>query len=100
MTYSHEWCQEGIDVEVNTIKDIPFEEFAWWIEKLDKEKLIYIADVQKMPLEAHEEQQQLIHQNIKSVVAVPIMGDGLLEGFIGIDSVKEKIYGHLKILSF
>ncbi len=100
MTYSHEWCQEGIDVEVNTIKDIPFEEFAWWIEKLDKEKLIYIADVQKMPLEAHEEQQQLIRQNIKSVVAVPIMGDGLLEGFIGIDSVKEKKYGHLKILSF
>jgi hypothetical protein len=53
-----------------------------------------------MPLEAHEEQQQLIRQNIKSVVAVPIMGDGLLEGFIGIDSVKEKKYGHLKILSF
>lgn len=72
LTYSHEWCGGGIPIEVETIKNIPIETFSWWISQLEKENMVYIEDVNVMPSKAFQEQQQLLRQNIKSLVSVPI----------------------------
>ncbi len=88
MTYTHEWCNVGIDPEVGTIENIPLSVFPWWIEQLEKNKMVYIEDVSQMPPEAIEEQNQLIRQKVKSLVSLPVEGHGKIQGFIGIDSVK------------
>ncbi len=88
MTYTNEWCNLEIKEEVGTIEEIPLKVFSWWIDQLERKKLVYIEDVNYMPNEAKAEQAQLLRQEVKSLVSVPIMGDGKIQAFIGIDSVK------------
>lgn len=95
MTYSHEWCNHGINPEVNTIENIPLATFPWWIQELQTNKMVNIGDTKNMPKSAAEEQSQLIRQNVKSLVSVPVEGEDRIKGFIGIDSVKR----HKKWLS-
>lgn len=88
MTYTNEWCNLEIGEEVGTIEEIPLDVFPWWIDQLEKKKLVYIEDVDHMPEEAKEEQAQLHRQEVKSLLSVPIVAEGKLEAFIGMDSVK------------
>lgn len=87
MTYSNEWCNRGINKEVGTIKEIPLARFPWWIDQFNKKNLINIEDVDAMPEEARAEQEQLYRQDVKSLVAVPVIGAGKVHAFIGMDSV-------------
>lgn len=90
MTYSHEWCNTGIHPEVNTIEEIPLDVFPWWLGQLDKHNLVYVEDVHTMPKEARAEQEQLLRQKVQSLISVPIILEGKIHAFIGIDSVKSK----------
>lgn len=90
MTYSNEWCNTEITEELGTIKDVPLTTFAWWVDQLNKNKLVYIKDVDLMPAEANSEHEQLLKQGVQSLVSVPVIGDGEMLGFIGIDAVLGK----------
>ena len=87
MTYSNEWCNTGINPEVGTIEEIPLGVFPWWLDQLNKNNLVYVEDVNVMPDEASAEQDQLYRQDVKSLVSVPIIVEGKIQAFIGIDSV-------------
>lgn len=87
MTYSNEWCSTGINGEVGTIEEISLDTFSWWIDQLDKKNLVYIKDVDSMPEEASAEKEQLQRQGVKSLVAVPVMEEERMKGFIGFESV-------------
>lgn len=87
MTYSNEWCRVGINSQVDTIKEVPLEVFSWWMDQLDRNKLVYIEDVDAMPFIAIEEQRQLKRQDVKSLISVPVMSEGKIQAFIGIESV-------------
>lgn len=89
MTYSNEWCNKGVNKEVGTIEEIPLDVFPWWIDQLETKKMVYIEDVDEMPKEAREEQEQLHRQEVKSLVSVPVMINDKIKAFIGIDSVLE-----------
>ncbi len=90
MTYSHEWRNDGIPSAMAEREDIPLDVFPWWYEQLHKDKLVYINNVASMPSEAHAEKKQLISQGIKSSVSVPVMFEGRVQAFIGIDSIKSQ----------
>ncbi|MDY0289948.1 MAG: EAL domain-containing protein [Sphaerochaeta sp.] len=90
MTYSHEWCNTGVRPEVNTIEEIPLDVFPWWLDQLEKHNLVYVEDVHAMPKEASTEQEQLLRQEVQSLISVPIYLDGKIQAFIGIDSVTAK----------
>lgn len=90
MTYSHEWCTEGITPEVSSIEGIPLDVFPWWLHQLNKHNLVYIEDVDTMPPEARSEQEQLQRQEVKSLISVPIILEGKIQAFIGIDSVRAR----------
>lgn len=109
MTYSHEWCGAGINPEVGTIEEIPLDVFPWWIDQLNKNNLVYVEDVNAMSDKATAEQDQLYRQEVKSLISVPIIVEGKIKAFIGIDSVRstkkwteeniELLYIMAKILS-
>lgn len=88
MTYSNEWCKNGINEEVGTIEEMPLDVFPWWIEQLNTKGLVYIEDVDEMPTGASAEQDQLHRQGVKSLISVPIRGEDKLQAFIGMDSVE------------
>ena len=83
----HEWCNEGINPEVEAIQDVPLDVFPWWMEQLDRNKLVSIEDVSKLPEEAEVEKEQLTQQGVKSAIVIPIEENEQMLGFMGLDSV-------------
>ena len=48
MTYSYEWCAEGIVAEVETIEEVPLDVLPWWMERLRNDGWVFIEDVSKL----------------------------------------------------
>lgn len=90
ISYAYEYSKEGIEKQLNIKNQISFEDFPWWIDQIESKKIIKIEDVNFMPEEAMAEKEQLLRQGVKSMISVPVEGDGELLGFIGIDSFRER----------
>ena len=90
MTYAHEWCSQGISSENDLMQDVPLGTFPWWVNELSANKLIHVEDIIDLPDSASIEKNTLLKQGVKSVMALPIEQDGIMLGFIGLDSVVSK----------
>ncbi len=86
----YEWCNKGIEPQIENLKDLPTEIFPWWMKKLNRFENIAISDVSDLPPEAKGEREILESQDIKSVAVVPLIYSSKLIGFIGFDAVKSK----------
>ncbi len=84
----YEWCNDGIEPQIQNIQNMPYESLQWWMSHLFSFKTIRIPNVEKLPPEANEEKAIFLEQNIKSLLNVPLVNAGRLLGFLGFDSVK------------
>ncbi len=90
---THEWCAEGIEPQIEHLKEVPVDYFPWPAEKLEKLETIYIPRVSELPEFANTEKEILQAHDIKSLVIVPMGYGGSPVGFLGLDSVwKEKTW--------
>lgn len=90
VTYTHEWCGEGIESGMDKVGTFPASAFPWWMHQLEINHSVYIPDIQRMPLEAQAEKEILAIQNIQSLLSLPVSSQGKIKGFLGFDSVKMK----------
>ncbi|MDD2307107.1 MAG: PAS domain S-box protein [Prolixibacteraceae bacterium] len=96
---THEWCDEGIEPQIENLQGIPVDLMPWWMDKLRKFETIHIPAVSELPAEAQSEKEILEAQGIKSLLVIPLLtSDGVI-GFLGFDSVVEaKIWENQDIL--
>ncbi|MFC1839502.1 PAS domain S-box protein [Thermodesulfobacteriota bacterium] len=88
---THEWCNDGIQPEIENLQGIYMEkELPWFLKNLKEKDLFYVPDVSAMPPEARLEQQHYNSQGIKSIIVVPLRSGSKLIGSLGFDSVREK----------
>ena len=93
MDNTHEWCAEGIEPQIQSLKGLLIEDFPWSMEKLTRSEIVRVPRVADLPPEAANEKEIFIAQKIKSLVLVPIIFSGSFLGFLGFDSVQhEKIW--------
>ncbi|MFM8321488.1 MAG: histidine kinase dimerization/phospho-acceptor domain-containing protein, partial [Chloroflexota bacterium] len=90
MDNTHEWCEAGIEPQIDNLQALPLDIFPWWIAKLRRFEDIYIPLVADMPAEAAQEKEILQAQDIRSLAVVPIIYAETLQGFIGFDSVHSR----------
>lgn len=90
MSNTHEWCAEGISHEKENLQNIPYEALPTWTEKLKNLENIHIPDLESLPERWHAEREVLQSQGIQSLIAIPLVYENNLHGFIGFDSVKGK----------
>jgi PAS domain S-box-containing protein len=83
---THEWCSEGIAPQIDELQAVPLATLPDWIAAHRLGKRIYVPDVLSLP--AGPLRNVLEPQGIKSLLAVPLMGDGECVGFVGFDSVR------------
>jgi PAS domain S-box-containing protein len=81
-----EWCAPQITAEIDNLQGVPIAAIPWWVEAHQKGETLYIPDVFLLD-EADEVRQILEPQNIKSLLALPMMSYESCVGFIGFDSV-------------
>jgi len=89
MTQRFEWCQEGIEPQINNplLKKLSYREgFSRWIDLFQKNQSIQ-GIVKDFP---EEERKTLSEQGISSILAVPIYIDNKIWGFIGFDDCKNE----------
>lgn len=88
LTNTHEWCARGIEPQIQILQDLPADTFPWWMSKFRDAEVMHIPRVEDLPEEAAAERRILAEQDIKSLLAVPLMEKDRLTGFIGFDSVR------------
>ncbi len=83
---TYEWCREGIAPQIEELQDIPFDVVPRWIEVHFKGEIMDVPSVED--LEPSEFKTLLEVQDIRSLIALPMMDGNHCIGFIGFDSVR------------
>ncbi|TWI66909.1 PAS domain S-box-containing protein [Desulfobotulus alkaliphilus] len=86
-TNTHEWCAEGIEPQIHLLQAVPFSAMEDWIEAHTQGAIVHIPDVSALPRGGARD--VLEPQDIKSLLAVPMMHRETCLGFIGFDSVRK-----------
>jgi signal transduction histidine kinase len=82
-----EWCEEGIEPQIEILQDISYDDVPIWVSKHSKGQEIVVPDVRELP---HGKFRELIEeQDIKSLIALPMMDGTACVGFVGFDSVRK-----------
>ena len=84
---TYEWVADGISPEIDNLQDIPFEYVPVWIETHFKGENIEVENTLELPEGMFK--SLLLEQDIKSLIALPLMLEGKCLGFVGLDSVKD-----------
>lgn len=91
MNNTHEWCAEGVSAEKDNLQDIPCEIFPEFMKRLAANEEVYIPNVAELPPSWQAEKEILEPQGVQSMLALPVMAEGNLYGFIGFDAVHTRV---------
>lgn len=96
-----EWCNEGIDPQIQNLKNVCYAENApEYSHNFDKNGIFFCSDVSGLG----EEQRALMEgQNIKSMLQCALYNNGRFVGFVGFDECKEhRLWSReqIEVLSF
>ena len=86
-----EWCSENTDPQIDLLQNGPFEMTPMWIEQMERGENVIINSIPDLPDSWSSEKKLLLSQDIKSLIAIPIIDDGILTGFIGFDAVDKHV---------
>lgn len=90
MDNTYEWCADGVNPEIDFLKNQEIAMFNWWMDQIKEGKILDIYDVEALGPEATNEKEILMQQGIKSVLVLPIIIQSQLSGFVGFDNVHSK----------
>ena len=83
---THEWCAPSVAPMIDMLQDMPIELIDAWRKPFAQDGRIYIPDVLELDV-TDPLRETLEVQGIRSLLAVPLLEDGKLVGFMGYDSV-------------
>lgn len=87
MSNTHEWCAPGIFPVKDQLQNLAIADFPEWEQVQGRGETLFVPDVCSMPPGILKE--TLVMQEIKSMVAVPMMLRDQCIGFVGFDSVRK-----------
>lgn len=85
------WCNKNAKEDKGLIQDATISTYPWWIKQVKSNGVIQIPLVEMLCEEANLEKLCLIKQNVKSMLAVPLISNENQLGFLRIDSVFSRI---------
>lgn len=83
---TYEWCNEGIEPQINQLQNLRAEDMPYWIPKLSSGESIFIEDLGNVKETMPVEYEILKPQNIHTLIVFPIILSNTLKGFIGVDN--------------
>lgn len=98
---THEWCGPKISPQIENLQDVPLETIPDWVNTHRRGEAMYIPDVHSLPKGGLRD--ILEAQDIKSLLAVPMIFNAQCIGFVGFDSVRQTHHydaDELKLLTF
>jgi len=85
---TYEWCADGVEPQIDNLQNLTSDDTKWWMDRMRKFENVYIPNVDELADEAGAEREILQAQSIKSLIAVPMVYNQQLFGFIGFDQAR------------
>jgi PAS domain S-box-containing protein len=85
---THEWCADGVTAQRDLLQGMPETDFSFFMAPIRQGSPLFIESVAALPPEARAEQELLASQGIETLLAVPLLIDGNLHGFVGLDNLR------------
>lgn len=93
---TYEWCAQGILPQIQELQNVPLELVPDWVETHLRGEPLIIDDVSTLPEGSLKD--ILAPQQIKSLIAFPLVQQEICYGFVGLDSVNNYTeYGNFEV---
>ncbi len=96
---TYEWCAEGVSAQINNLQKIDREVAADWFVNFEEKGSFSISSLESDLDPSSADFRILDAQGIKSLMAVPLMEDRVIRGFIGVDDPRYEIDNVLLLTS-
>ncbi|MDX9886931.1 MAG: EAL domain-containing protein [Thauera sp.] len=90
LSNAYEWCAQGIAAQIDNLQNLPFDDAMLFCRTIKRFAIVDYPSVGRLPVEAAVDREVLEAQSIQSLLAVPMVANGRLVGFIGLDSVRSE----------
>lgn len=88
MSNTHEWCAPGIEPQIGNLQNFKSADVEWWWNQISEKKVINLHDINNHSGLSDFEKSLFRQQEIKSLLSIPMINNGLLIGFFGLDRVR------------
>lgn len=95
---TYEWCANEVLPQKENLQDVPFEVVSMWYQRFAKGESVIIKNVENIKEEDAAVYEYLMPQNIHSLVVSPLVNEGKIIGFYGVDNPPEKFLEHIMTL--
>jgi len=90
---THEWSRETVTSHVTDLQDTPVTMIAWLQQFLSANQAVMINNVSTLPRPARDLQAEMLRQNDKSVLCIPVFFEDRLRACIGFDATRTHALG-------
>jgi len=90
MTNTHEWCNADIKSERDNYQEVPYDNYPMWLQVLQNNEIVEISSVEDLPENWKIEREIFNQEGVKSLIAMPMLAENILIGFVGLDSIIAK----------
>lgn len=84
---THKWCAAGISSQFDYIQELEIALLPRFEEKLKRGQIVSVRRVAALPDQAAAEREFLQKQQTQSIVAVPLLCQGTIKGYLAFDTV-------------
>nr|WP_286195580.1 EAL domain-containing protein [Synechococcus sp. CCAP 1479/9] len=85
---THEWCAPGVEPQIHLLQQVSEGSIPWFLAELLAGRAISLESLADLPAEAGHEWEMLSSLGIQSVLMLPLVRRGELEGFAGFDHIR------------
>lgn len=86
---THEWCAEGVASQKDALQNLPMDCIKMWCTAFEEHREVVIESLEAIRDSRPEEYAILKPQGVESLVVVPLLLDGAVTGFIGVDNPRQ-----------
>lgn len=86
MDNTYEWCNEGVTSHIDILQNIEIDVIDRWMERFRESGEFYINSVENEVDKDSVEYMLLRQQGIESLFAAPLIFNGEITGFLGVDN--------------
>ncbi len=83
----YEWCSEGFSSRKEILQNIPMDKMDNWIDTHLKGEIVYVYDIDSY--DQPNVRASVSPYGIKSVIAIPMMDNGVCIGYVSFDSIEQ-----------
>lgn len=95
---TYEWCASGVIPQKENLQNVSFHVVSLWYQKFLQDENVLIKNLESVREEDRIVYEYLEPQNIHSLVVSPLISEGKIIGFYGVDNLPEKFLEHITTL--